>query len=126
MAGLAPTLWRLRQLPIGLFMMVGAWSCIVSVAALASIRLLRRSGARRSDAVRAWAAYGAAVSLVSVGAVIGRHSPAWAVVPVVGVVAARLAMLPLPSGKAGRAARSPRSSLQLTWTVAVRRSTSIG
>lgn len=189
-AGLLPTLWLLRRMPIGFFFMAGGWAAILAgIAIVPSTTALwmRRTRARRrlvvvlgavlvgglgllamipaaradargtapvigdsalragaltvQIAIAAWVlarhrlhgerrslarnavTYGAAIFTVTLGVLLGRRLPMWVIVPIVGVVAARFALLPVSDHWGDE--RSPamtevlRTVLFFTWTVAV-------
>lgn len=89
-----------------------------------AVRDVARGGAGRHEVARTGLSYAAAIATVTFGVAVGRHVPVWFIVPIVGVVAARFAMLPLPSGNAPDALVTEHASpvattLLFTWTVAV-------
>lgn len=104
--------WQVRAAALGLQGALAGWA-VVAVA--------RRRRGDHAAVVRTLFAYGASIATVALGVMAGRRLPVWFIVPLVSVVAARFAVLPLRDQDAASDSRPSliATTLLFTWTVAV-------
>ncbi|MDQ4039088.1 MAG: hypothetical protein M3313_12260, partial [Actinomycetota bacterium] len=104
--------WQVRAAALGLQGALAGWA-VVAVA--------RRRRGDHAAVVRTLFAYGASIATVGLGVMAGRRLPVWFIVPLVSVVAARFAVLPLRDEHTANDSRPSliATTLLFTWTVAV-------
>jgi hypothetical protein len=104
--------WQARAAALGLQGALAGWA-VVAVA--------RRRRGDHAAVVQTLFAYGASIATVALGVMAGRRLPVWFIVPLVSVVAARFAVLPLRDQHAASDSRPSliATTLLFTSTVAV-------